>query len=124
MIFIRTTIAENYLDEFNLAEEFHNVMKSHYPDLDYRLVFIVPEQTSTGFYHRLDQKTYCYALDDKRLLHGKLLGERYAPIFKSLQQYNIFTVEPKPKISLKMIQKVRPNFLYIQDNEKYPVFLK
>ena len=98
IIFIRTTVTNNYLDEINLSNSFHSAMSEFFPDTNYKLVFIVPEQFTTGFFCRLDEKTYCYTLND--LSHdNKNLGTEYSPIFKSIKEFNLFTNPPPNAIS-------------------------
>lgn len=106
IVFVRTTITKDYHDETNLAEKFHSIMSTRYPELDYRLIYVIPEQSTTGFMSCVDEKTYCYTVNDRSHKNDNL-GEEYAPIFEMLQKFDPFTSVPDTKITDKIIFKSR-----------------
>lgn len=116
--FIRTTVTEDYMNEINLSDTFHAAMNKNYPNTEYRLVFIVPEQTETGFLSKIDEKTYLYTLNDLSHKNDNLAKE-YAPIFESLQKFDIFVTKPRPRLIFKINTQSR-----LTAHAGKPIFIK
>lgn len=101
IVFVRTTHTVNYEDEIKFTKKFHDVMKRKYPNTNYILVFVIPEQKTTQFVKKIDAKTLCFVLND---LSHKLrnLGEEYRPIFNYIENNNIYEDLPQSNIDIEL----------------------
>ena len=101
IVFIRTIHTINYEDEIKLTKEFHDVMKRNYPNTNYILVFVIPEQKTTEFVKKIDAKTLCFVLNDLSHNHDKL-GEEYRPIFNYIENNNVYEDLPQSNIDIRL----------------------
>lgn len=116
-IFLRTTITTNYEDEIKLTEKFHDAMKRNYPNTNYILVFIIPEQKTTEFVKKIDTKTLCFTLND--LSHdNKNLGNEYRPIFDFIENNDVYEDLPQSNVDIELKTRLNNEELGIP-----PVFI-
>lgn len=93
IIFIRTIISKNYETEINQYKTFINIIDNKYPNLEYLLIFIIPEQPQTLYYKNLSEKVFIFTLDD--IVHDwNTLHNNYIPIYNYILNNDLFEKIP------------------------------
>jgi hypothetical protein len=116
-IFVRTICTNNYYDEIKHSYKLQYEIDNKWPQLDYILVFIIPEQNITSYYKNIGNKIFIfslnYSIDDQN--DNKLKSE-YGKIFDFIINQNLFYNIPE-KINLDI--KDTNNKLWLVDG--YPM---
>ena len=92
-IFLRTIIRDNYDDEIKKYKLLQDVIDKKYPNIDYIICFIIPNQYKTQYYKNLDNRTFLFTLNDKSFNNNNLKNE-YMPIFDFIINENLFIKIP------------------------------
>ena len=92
-IFLRTIIRDNYDDEIKKYKLLQDVIDKKYPNIDYIICFIIPNQHKTQYYKHLDNRTFLFTLNDKSYNNNNLKNE-YMPIFDFIINENLFIKIP------------------------------
>jgi len=105
VIFMRTIVAPNYQTELNLRDKFKQTINRKYPNLNYILIFIVPEQTCSSYHCHLDSDVFVFTVDD-RSHNNHNISKEYHPIIDFIQNNNLFDKIPD-KVRLTLIKRSR-----------------
>jgi hypothetical protein len=92
-IFVRTIARENYNDEIKQYKKLQEAIDKKYPNIDYIICFIIPNQHNTQYYKHLDNRTFLFTLNDKSGF-DKNVKENYKPIFDFITNENLFNNIP------------------------------
>lgn len=88
LTFVRTVMSPEYNTELSLNDQFERVMAEKYPNVDYTIFYVIPEQVVTSYWKALSDHAYVFTMDDRRWtltnLFHHLCGEFYRDIFKQI----------------------------------------
>lgn len=87
--FIRTTVLDDFSEEIALHDRFVSVMKDKFPALHYKIVYIIPNQKTTGFYDYFGSYGLIFTLNDPAPWPREPLIEAHRPIFTFLKERRV-----------------------------------
>ena len=100
IVFIRTMSAHDYNDELNKYHRFINIIEKRYENLNFLLIFIIPEQNKSEYYKSLCKKVHVFKLNDKSHNISKLAIE-YKPIYDFILNNDLFQNIPNINSKIK-----------------------
>ena len=65
IFFLRTICEEKYEDEIKFNKQFQSILENKYPNLNYLIIYIKPQQSITGFHSKIDNKAYLFTIGDE-----------------------------------------------------------
>jgi len=105
IVFLRTIVAPRFEAEVALVGAFHSIVGRKYPNLDYRLVMVLENQTRTALARIVDPRTLLFALRrtagrlGDKLKYRNLMAARsmdgYQRILDFLRNQDVFTAVPE-----------------------------
>jgi len=92
--FLRTICRDDYKDEIKYYKELQNVIDKRYPNINYIIVFLIPNQDVTQYYKELDNKTFLFTLNDLSR-DDKIVAPEHKLIYDYIKEKNLFINVPE-----------------------------
>jgi len=105
IIFLRSCIIPAYEEELDDMKQLSLELLQKYPNLNFRIVFIIPDQDITAYYTNVDDKIFIFTVNDKSY-DNNMVGSEYKTIFDFISKNNLFEQIPVSNVGQSKI--VRP----------------
>jgi hypothetical protein len=92
--FLRTICRDDYRDETKYYKELQYAINERYPDINYIIVFLIPNQDVTQYYKELDNKTFIFALNDLSR-DDNIVRVEHKLIYDYIKENNLFINIPE-----------------------------
>lgn len=93
--FLRTICSDNCIDELKYYKKLQQVLDKRYPNCQYIVCYMIPNQDKSQYIKKLDERTFLFSLNDNSHDADKL-GSEYEPIYKFIQDIDLFSIIPPP----------------------------
>jgi len=110
--FLRTICRDDYNDEVKHYKELQNAINKSYPNINYIIVFIIPNQDVTQYYKELDNKTFIFTLNDLSR-DDNIVRVEHKMIYDFIKETNLFANIPEQN-NIEIIE--RPSRFWLVDN--------
>ena len=111
--FLRTICRDDYNDEINHYKELQAAINKSYPNINYIIVFLIPNQDVTQYYKELDCKTFIFTLNDLSR-DDNIVRIEHKMIYDFIKENNLFSNIPEANNNIEIIQ--RPSRFWLVDN--------
>ena len=101
--FLRTICRDDYNDEIRHYKELQDAINKKYPNINYIVVFIIPNQDVTQYYKELDNKTFIFTLNDLSR-DDNIVRVEHKIIYDFIKENNLFVKIPEPN-NIEIIER-------------------
>ena len=94
IFFIRYCITPNYNSELEELHELSKLLKTKYPSINFRILFLVPDQPKTAYYKYDGDSIFVFAINDTSYNNNNL-GNELMPLFTFIKENDLFEGIPE-----------------------------